>query len=85
MSDASCAGTYEIIVSGGESDHYDFVYRPGTLTITELADISRATSEVNRFVRPQATESIAEIPVGHYIIRVESADKKILRYRIVKE
>ena len=114
VSDASCAGTYEIIVSGGESDHYDFVYRPGTLTITELADISRATSdniglyyatgnlhisgtvsrivisdirgaEVKRIVRPQATESIAELPVGHYIIRVESADKKILRYRIVKE
>ena len=114
VSDTSCAGTYEIIVSGGESDHYDFVYRPGTLTITELADISRATSdniglyyatgnlhisgtvsrivisdirgaEVKRIVRPQATESIAELPVGHYIIRVESADKKILRYRIVKE
>ena len=114
VSDASCAGTYEIIVSGGESDHYDFVYRPGTLTITELADISRATSdniglyyatgnlhisgtvsrivisdirgaEVKRIVRPQATESIAELPVGHYIIRVELADKKILRYRIVKE
>lgn len=114
VSDASCAGTYEIIVSGGESDHYDFVYCPGTLTITELADISRATSdniglyyatgnlhisgtvsrivisdirgaEVKRIVRPQATESIAELPVGHYIIRVESADKKILRYRIVKE
>ena len=114
VSDASCAGTYEIIVSGGESDHYDFVYRPGTLTITELADISRATSdniglyyatgnlhisgtvsrivisdirgaEVKRIVRPQATESIAELPVGHYIIRVESADRKILRYRIVKE
>ncbi len=112
--DASCAGTYEITVSGGESEHYDFVYRPGTLTITELADISRATTdnvglyytaghlhvsgfvsrivisdvrgaEVKRIVNPQATESIAELPAGHYIILVESADKKVLRYRIVKE
>ena len=37
--DASSAGEYDITVSGGVSEHYDFVYQSGTLTVTALSDM----------------------------------------------
>ena len=36
---ASSAGEYDITVSGGVSEHYDFVYQSGTLTVTALSDM----------------------------------------------
>lgn len=43
--DGTIAGTYEITVSGGDDDNYEFVYVAGALTVNEVSGIDAADSD----------------------------------------
>lgn len=72
----SPVGEYEILVSGGEAQNYEFLYQNGVLTVTESSGIATisVTQPVNvynihgRLVRPKAT-TLEGLPSGVYIVK----------------
>ena len=73
----SAAGEYDIVVAGGESQNYDFVYTKGKLTVKDdsgifdLMKIGGATFDVyttSGVLVKKATNTLKGLPKGVYIV-----------------
>ena len=75
--DTNEAGTYEIVVSGGESANYDFNYVNGTLTVKAKDDTTAiAETEVTLMAYPNPTN-------GMFVVETNSSVEYIYVYNAV--
>ncbi len=58
--DGKTAGTFDIVVAGGESSNYDFVYQNGKLTVEKTDAIAETESTINIYPNPTTDVIVIE-------------------------
>lgn len=90
----SPVGTYPIVVSGGEADNYEFLYKEGTLSVTITSGIDEINGNkdygkfniytVNGKLIATDAHGTAGLPKGVYIIETEDGSVKAHRKIVVR-